>query len=55
MVRIWSLKGSCSRYCSICSLTSSPSSGTGNPGNGPVTELADENVVVLVYTDTASS
>ena len=38
----WSLKGSSSRCCSMRSLTSSPSSGTLNPGKGPVTELADE-------------
>ena len=30
----------------MSSLTSSPSSGTGKPGNGPVTELHDENVAV---------
>ena len=48
MVVIWSLNGSSSRCCSIRSLTSSPSSGTGKPGNGPVTELHDENVSVSV-------
>ncbi len=51
----WSLNGSSSRCCSISSLTSSPSSGTGNPGNGPVTELHDEYVSVSRYTSTASS
>ena len=51
----WSLNGSSSRCCSISALTSSPPSGTGNPGNGPVTELHDEKVAVSVYTDTASS
>ena len=56
IVMIWSLKGSSSRCSSISSLTSSrPSSGTGNPGNGPVTELHDENVSVSVYTAKASS
>ena len=39
----------------MSSLTSSPSSGTGNPGNGPVTELHDENVAVSWYTAIASS
>ena len=49
MVMIWSLNGSSARCCSISPLTSSwPSSGTGNPGNGPVTELQDENVSVSV-------
>ena len=42
----WSLIGSSSRCASMSALTSSPSSGTGNPGNGPVTELHDENVAV---------
>ena len=51
----WSLNGSSSRCCSMSSLTSSPSSGTGNPGNGPVTELHDENVAVSWYTAIASS
>ena len=45
MVMIWSLKGSSPRCSAMRSLTfSCPSSGTGNPGNGPVTELQDENV-----------
>ena len=47
-VVIWSLKGNSSRCCSMSSLTSSPSSGTGKPGNGPVTELHEENVAVSV-------
>ena len=42
----WSLNGSSSRCSSMRSPTSSPSSGTGNPGNGPVTELHDEYVAV---------
>ena len=45
-VVIWSLIGSSSRCCSMSALTSSPSSGTGNPGNGPVTDVHDENVSV---------
>ncbi len=45
-VSSWSLIGSSSRCCSMSALTSSPSSGTGNPGNGPVGELHDENVSV---------
>ena len=32
-----------------------PSSGTGKPGNGPVTELHEEKVSVSVYTAQASS
>ena len=56
MVVSWSLNGSSSRCWSISSLTSSrPSSGTGNPGNGPVTELHEEKVSVSVYTAHASS
>ena len=55
IVGIWSLKGSSSRCGSMASLTSSPSSGTGKPGNGPVTELHDENVSASLYTATASS
>ena len=48
----WSLNGSSSRCSSMRSLTSSPSSGTGNPGNGPLTELHDENVAgVVVHRD----
>ena len=54
-VRIWSLIGSSSRCCSMSSLTSSPSSGTGKPGNGPVGELHDENESVSLYTAIASS
>ena len=38
----WSLIGSSSRWSSISSLTSSPSRGTGKPGNGPVTAVHDE-------------
>ena len=47
-VSSWSLIGSASRCCSMSALTSSPSSGTGKPGNGPVGELHDENVVGVV-------
>ena len=32
-----------------------PSSGTGKPGNGPVTELHEEKVSVSAYTAKASS
>ena len=32
-----------------------PSSGTGKPGNGPVTEVHDENVAVSLNTAIASS
>ena len=32
-------------------LTSLPSSGTGNPGNGPLTELHDEKLAVSWYSD----
>ena len=45
-VSSWSLIGSAPRCCSISALTSSPSSSTGNPGNGPVGELHDEKVSV---------
>ena len=38
----WSLKGSSSRYFTMMSLTSSPSSGTENLTNGPQTALHDE-------------
>ena len=55
MVVIWSLNGSASRCFSISSLTSSPSSGTGKPGNGPVTELQLEKRAASRYTETASS
>ena len=51
----WSLNGSSSRCCSMSALTSSPTSGTGKPGNGPVTELHDENVAVSWNTAIASS
>ena len=37
------------------SVTSSPTSGTGNPGNGPLTEVHDEKVAVSLYTSIASS
>lgn len=46
----WSLKGSSARCSSMSSLTSSPSSGTGNPGKGPVTERHDENVSLSLNT-----
>ena len=56
MVMIWSLKGSSARCSSTSALTSSrPSRGTGKPGNGPVTELHDENVSGSAYTAKASS
>lgn len=43
----WSLKGSSSRCRSMSSVMSScPSSGTGKPGNGPVTEVHDEKCSV---------
>ena len=40
----WSLNGSISRWRAITSVTSSPSSGSGNGTNGPLTTLHDENV-----------
>ena len=55
IVVIWSLNGSSSRWASMSSLTSSPSRGTGKPGNGPVTALHDEKVAVSAYTETASA
>ena len=51
----WSLIGSSSRWASMSAVMSSPTSGTGNPGNGPVTELHDENVAVSWRTAIASS
>jgi len=42
----WSLIGSSSRCSSMRPLTSSPASGTGNPGKGPDTDRHDENVSV---------
>ena len=51
----WSLKGRPSRYCSMTSLMSSPSSGTGHCANGPTTALQFENVVVSFRTAIASS
>ena len=51
----WSLIGSWSRCSSMTAVTSSPSSGTGKPGNGPLTELQDENRSVSWYTAIASS
>ena len=51
----WSLIGSSSRWAAMSAVTSSPTSGTGKPGNGPVTELHDENVAVSCSTATASS
>ena len=38
----WSLNGSSLRYCTMRSLTSSPSIGTGNLTNDPQTTLQDE-------------
>ena len=46
IVTMCSCIGSWSRYSATMSLTSSPSSGTGNVANGPITELHDENVSV---------
>ena len=51
----WSLNGSSSRCSSMIALMSSPSSGTGNSANGPLTVLHDENVAVSWYTAIASS
>ena len=51
----WSLNGSASRCSSMSALTSSPASATGNPGNGPVTELHEEKVAVSWNTEIASS
>ncbi len=51
----WSLNGSSSRCCSITSVTSSPSSGTGNPGNGPVTDTHEDHVSASLSTAHASS
>lgn len=51
----WSLKGSSSRCRSMSSVTSSPSSGTGKPGNGPVTEMHDDHVSASLSTAHASS
>ena len=42
MVTMCSYIGSTSRLPSMMSLTSSPSSGTGNVAKGPTTELQDE-------------
>src|SRR3546814_1686061 len=39
----WSLNGSMSRWRSMMSVTSSPSKGSGNFTNGPLTALHDEN------------
>ena len=46
IVTMCSYIGSWSRWVATISLTSSPSSGTGNVANGPITELHDENVSV---------
>ena len=51
----WSPKGSSSRCWSMMSLMSSPSSGTENFTNGPLTVLHDEKLVASLYTDRASS
>ena len=51
----WSLNGISCRCSSISAVTSSPSSGTGKPGNGPVTEMHEENVRASWKTSTASS
>ncbi len=42
----WSLNGRPSRCSSMTALMSSPSSGTGNWANGPLTVLHDEKVAV---------
>ena len=42
IVTMCSLMGSWSRWLSMIPATSSPSSGTGNAANGPMTELHDE-------------
>ena len=39
----WSLNGSTSRWRAMTSVTSSPSSGSGNGTKGPLTTLHDEN------------
>ena len=52
---IWSFIGSSSRWSAMSSDTSSPSRGTGNPGNGPVTDEHDEYVSGSLYTAIASS
>ena len=44
----WSLNGSISRLRSMMSLTSSPSNGSGNFMNGPLTTLQDENWLEVV-------
>ncbi len=46
IVVIWSLNGRLSRCSSMRSVTSSPSSGTGMPGKGPVTAVHEEKVAV---------
>ncbi len=40
----WSPKGSSSRYVSMISVMSSPSSGTGNLAKGPIAELQFEKL-----------
>ena len=46
IVTMCSCIGSWSRCSATMSLTSSPSSGTGNVANGPTTELHDEKLSV---------
>ena len=46
IVTMCSCIGSWSRYWATISVTSSPSSGTGNAAKGPITELHDEKVSV---------
>ena len=47
IVTMCSCIGSWSRNWSMMAPTSSPSRGTGNCANGPITELHDENVSVF--------
>ncbi|CAG7447336.1 hypothetical protein PICSAR87_04233 [Mycobacterium avium subsp. paratuberculosis] len=49
------MNGNSSRCRSISSVTSSPSSGTGKPGNGPVTEMHEDHVSASLSTAQASS
>ena len=51
----WSLNGNSSRCASMTRLMSSPSTGTENFTNGPLTVLHDEKVAGSWYTEMASS
>ena len=55
MVTMCSAIGSSPRWAAMMSVTSSPSRGTGNVANGPITELQEENDSVSRYTSSASS